>query len=90
MSRNGPYATCGRCEHLSNGCCDQASETLRELGYPGVTIRPNETASASNCPYFNWSDEGNKVEREAWAQLKNDRLVGLSGRLTIEDVKPRR
>lgn len=90
MSRNGPYATCGRCEHLENGCCTPASEALREQGYPGVTVRYSDSTEAPNCPYFGWSEAANEEEREAQAMADDDMRAWLTGRLTIEDVKPRR
>lgn len=90
MSLNGPYATCGRCEHLDNGCCTPASEALREKGYPGITVRPDEFSSASNCPSFGWSEAANEEEREARVRADDDRRAWIGGRLTAEEVKPRR
>lgn len=90
MSRNGPYAQCGRCEHLSNGCCDPASEALREQGYPGATVRYSDSTSASNCPSFAWSEAAQEEDREARAQADDDRRAWLTGRLTAEEAKPRR
>lgn len=89
MSINGPYATCGRCEHLENGCCTPASEALREQGYPGVTVRPDAFASASNCPEFGWSEAAGEEERGSRAMADDDMRAWLSGRLTAEEAKPR-
>ena len=56
MSLNG-NVTCSQCENLRNGCCDPASEALRNLGYPGTTVRPAPSADASKCLDFEWNME---------------------------------
>lgn len=53
---NGPVRCCD-CTGLRNCCCEAASDALRGLGFPGITCRPADTASARSCPDFEPTEE---------------------------------
>ena len=73
-----PDPRCAACRHHVDGCCEPAAEALRRMGYPAMTIRPDQASEARFCPDFSLSRQAREEGEGEGARARWRRTASLA------------